>query len=195
MDPIFYFRHSSSLRWFSRFKWFNSTLVPDQMNRRTTAWILIAMVGIYCLLISALGTVAFAYGYRPEAHQPDHVYPLPAASVDTSAVFSDIASSSPMGDATPLGSLLVHREFSVPYQGCRAQRSLGIRQYILWHSFSKRNRHGDGHSRHRSDGRLVRARHYAQQQVTPISSFEKNAARGRPRSQSLNRYGCPMSRV
>jgi hypothetical protein len=38
------------------------------MNRRAIAWILFVSVGVYCLVISLLGRVAFAYGYRPEAH-------------------------------------------------------------------------------------------------------------------------------
>jgi len=38
------------------------------MNRRSIAWVLFVIVGIYALVISLLGRVAFAYGYRPEAH-------------------------------------------------------------------------------------------------------------------------------
>lgn len=38
------------------------------MNRRAVAWILLVAIGFYCLCISLLGRVAFAYGYRPEAH-------------------------------------------------------------------------------------------------------------------------------
>ena len=38
------------------------------MNRRAIAWVLLVIVGIYGLVISLLGRVAFAYGYRPEAH-------------------------------------------------------------------------------------------------------------------------------
>ncbi len=38
------------------------------MNRRAIAWVLLVVVGVYGLVISLLGRVAFAYGYRPEAH-------------------------------------------------------------------------------------------------------------------------------
>jgi len=38
------------------------------MNRRSVAWLLFGLAGIYCLLVSLLGRVAFAYGYKPEAH-------------------------------------------------------------------------------------------------------------------------------
>ncbi len=38
------------------------------MNRRLVVWLLFGAVGIYCLFISLLGRVAFAYGYRPETH-------------------------------------------------------------------------------------------------------------------------------
>ena len=38
------------------------------MNRRAIAWALLVVVGIYGLVISLLGRVAFSYGYRPEAH-------------------------------------------------------------------------------------------------------------------------------
>ena len=38
-------------------------------NRLALAWILFVLIGIYCLGVSSLGRVSFAYGYRPaEAH-------------------------------------------------------------------------------------------------------------------------------
>ena len=36
--------------------------------KRTAAWFLFGVAGIYCLCVSLLGRVAFAYGFRPEAH-------------------------------------------------------------------------------------------------------------------------------
>jgi hypothetical protein len=38
------------------------------MKSRTVAWVLFVLTGIYCLCVSLLGRVEFAYGYKPEAH-------------------------------------------------------------------------------------------------------------------------------
>jgi hypothetical protein len=39
-----------------------------QMSWRTVSWILFGAIGLYCLGISLLGQITFAYGYRVEAH-------------------------------------------------------------------------------------------------------------------------------